>query len=222
MPIAGNNQSLTWISTPPLQRNLALAAGNYNVVLLLARTGSNNVRTVTVSLNNSVLGALGTTTRTITGMSTATVAYSFTLSMGGVTAPAGSTFTLTINNNSANNAGRGITYAIQRWRLSRVELNALTVINVDSVSTYNASLPGGTSTGSFTRGSTVYIRAVVSDPFGDADITSASLTLLDPGGATVLTAVPMTDFPDADGATRTYQYAHALSGTAPVGTGLPG
>ena len=28
----------------------------------------------------------------------------------------------------------------------------------------------------------------------------------------------MTDFPDADGATRTYQYAHALSGTAPVGT----
>ena len=217
--IAGNNQSQTWISTPPLQRNLSLAAGNYNVVLLLARTGTNNNRTVTVSLSNSALGALGTATQTLSGMPTTPTAYTFTLGMGAATVPAGSTFTLTISNNSANTAGRSITVTPFNGSVfSRVELNALTVINVDSVSTYNASLPGGASTGSFTRGSTVYIRAVVSDPFGDADITSASLTLLDPGGATVLAAAPMTDFPDADGATRTYQYAHALSGTAPVGT----
>jgi hypothetical protein len=217
--IAGNNQSLTWISTPPLQRNLAIAAGNYNVVLLLARSGTNNNRTVTVSLSNSALGALGTATQTLSGMPTAPTAYTFTLSMAAATAPAGSTFTLTINNNSANTAGRGITVTPYSGAVfSRVELNALTVINVDSVSTFNASLPGGAATGSFTRGTTVYIRTVVSDPFGDADITSASLTLVDPGGATVVASAPMTDFADTDGATRTYQYAHVLSGAAPVGT----
>jgi uncharacterized repeat protein (TIGR01451 family) len=216
--IAGNNQTQTWTSTPPLQRNLSLGAGNYNVVLLLARTGTNNARTVTVSLSNSALGALGTATQTVSAMPTAPTAYSFTLSMGAVTAPAGSTFTLTINNNSGNTAARGITVTPYSGSVfSRVELNALTVINVDSVGTYNASLPGGSPAGSFTRGSTVYIRAVVSDPFGDADITSASLTLLDPSGATVVASAPMTDFADASGATRTYQYTHALSGTAAVG-----
>ena len=216
--IPGNNQSLAWVSTPPLQRNLSLAAGNYNVVLLLARTGGNNTRTVTVSLTNSALGALGTATQTFAPMSTAVTAYTFTLSMAAATAPAGSTFTLTINNNSAGNAGRGITVTPYSGAVySRVELNALTVINVDSVGTFNAGLPGGAPAASFTRGSTVYVRAVVSDPFGDADITSANLTLLDPGGATVLTSAPMTNFADTDGGTRTYQYAHVLSGTAPVG-----
>jgi len=100
---------------------------------------------------------------------------------------------------------------------SRVELNALTVINVDSVRTYTAALPGGTLATDFARGSTVHVRAVVSDPFGDADITGASLTLLDPGGATVLAGATMTNFADADGGTRTYQYAYTLSGTAAVG-----
>ncbi|MBK9251997.1 MAG: DUF11 domain-containing protein [Proteobacteria bacterium] len=217
--IDGNNQSLTWLSTPPLQRNLGLAAGNYNVVLLLARTGSNNTtRTVTVSLSNSALGPLGTTTRTITGMSTGVVAYSFTLSMAAATAPAGSTFTLTINNNSNNASNRRV--AVTPYNgggYSRVELNALTVINVDSVLSYDAGMPAGSLAGSFVRGSTVFIRAVVSDPFGDADITGASLTLLDPNGATVLNGVSMSDFSDADGATRTYQYAYTLSGSAPVG-----
>jgi trimeric autotransporter adhesin len=217
--IAGNNQSLTWISAPPLQRNLSLAAGNYNVVLLLARNSNNNARTITVSLSNSALGALGTATQTVAAMLTTPTAYTFTLGMAAATAPAGSTFTLTINNNSNNNAGRGITVTPTSGGVfSRVELNALTVINVDSVSTYNASLPAGAPAGSFARSISVYIRAVVSDPFGDADITSANLTLLDPGGNTVVASAPMTDFADTDGATRTYQYTHVLSGTAPVGT----
>lgn len=217
--INGNNQSLSWLSTPPLQRNLALGAGNYNVVLLLARDGAvNSTRTVTVSLNNSALGALGSATRTITGMSTGVVAYTFTLNMAAVTAPAGSSFTLTVNNNSAGVSNRRIEVtAYQGTNYSRVELNALTVINVDNVQTYDAGLPGGSPAGSFLRGSTVYIRAVVSDPFGDADITGASLTLLDANGATVLGDVPMTDFADADGGTRTYQYAHTLPGAAAPG-----
>jgi trimeric autotransporter adhesin len=216
--IAGNNQSLTWVSTPGLQRNLSLAAGNYNVVLLLARSGTNSARTITVSLSNSALGSLGSTSRTITGMSTTATAYTFTLNMGAVTAPAGSTFTLTVNNNSNNNSGLAVTVTpYSGATFSRIELNALTVINVDSVRTYNAGLPGGVLTTSFARGASVFIRAVVSDPFGDFDITGGSLTLLDASGATVVVAA-MTDSADADGATRTYLYTHVLSGTAPVGT----
>jgi trimeric autotransporter adhesin len=220
--INGNNQLLTWVLTPQLQRNLSLAAGNYNVTLLLARTGASgggaNNRTITVSLSNSVLGVLGSATRTITNLLVTATAQVFTLNMAAVTAPAGSTFTLTINNNSNNSFNRSVAVTdYNATTYSRVDLNALTVINVDSVQTFNASLPGGVLTSSFARGSTVFVRAVVSDPFGDADITGANLTLLDPGGATVAANEPMTNFADADGGTRTYLYAHALSGTAPAG-----
>ena len=54
---------------------------------------------------------------------------------------------------------------------SRVVLNSATVVNVDSVQTFNAAYPGGAAQGSFTVGSTVYVRAVISDPFGSFDIS---------------------------------------------------
>ncbi len=60
---------------------------------------------------------------------------------------------------------------------SRIEIPTNTVINVDSI-TFSPVAPE--------PGDTVTIRAVVSDPFGNADITGARLDLFNPSGSQVL------------------------------------
>ena len=215
----GNNVNATWISTPGLQQAVSLKAGNYNVTLLLARSGAtgNTSRTITVSLSNSALGALGSASQTINPATTAIAAYTFTMTMGAVTAPVGSTFTLSVNNNSGNTTNRSITITpYSGTTYSRVDLNSLTVINVDSVLTYNAAYAAGVVASSFNRGTTMYVRAVVSDPFGSFDISSASITLRNPSGTDVITAA-MTQVNDSGAALKTYEYVYTLPANAPAG-----
>ncbi len=217
--IAGNNQSSSWTIAPVLQKAIALQAGSYPVLLLLRRTGSNSntTRTITVTLNNSVLGAIGSATQTFSSMSSTEALYPFTLTTSAVTAPVGSTFTLTVNNNSGA-VNRNITVRpYTGTTYSRVELNSATIINVDSVQMYGAAYAGGVVTTTFVGGSTAYIRAVVSDPFGSFDISAARLTLRNPAGTDVLTATPMTQVNDSGAATRTYEYAYAIPANAPLG-----
>ncbi|MBC7983956.1 MAG: DUF11 domain-containing protein [Candidatus Obscuribacterales bacterium] len=218
--INGNNASTSWTITPALQTPVTLQAGNFLVPLLLTKTGSNNTsRTIRVTLSNSVLGQIATAVRTIDPMPTAVTLTTFTLNTPSVTAPAGSAFTLTINNNSANTTNRSISLTpYSGANYSRVELNSATVINVDSVNTYNAVYPGGAITTNFMRGlSTVYVRAVVSDPFGSFDITSATVTLIDANSATPVSAQAMTMVNDSGVATKTYQYSYAVPSNAAAG-----
>ncbi len=221
--VAGNNASISWVSTPTLQKATTLQAGNYNVYLLLARTGDSGMgainRSVTVSLSNSVTGSLGAASQTFTSMSTTTTLYSFTLNISSsVTMPVGSTLTLSINNSSNNTSTRSISVVpYSGSNYSRVELNSASVINVDSVQTYNASYAGGTVTSSFTRGSTAYLRAVVSDPFGSFDISGATITLRNPSGTDVVTAATMTEVNDSGAATKTFQYTYAIPANAVAG-----
>ena len=100
---------------------------------------------------------------------------------------------------------------------SLVELNSSTVINVDSVASYNAAYPGGAATASFFSGSTVYVRAVVSDPFGSFDIAGAQLDLIDANGTTQVANAVMTQVADSGVDTRTYEYAYTLPGAAAPG-----
>ena len=69
---------------------------------------------------------------------------------------------------------------------SQVQIEAETVINVDSVEFYDAAYPGGSVVTSVLPGTTVHVRAEVSDPFGDEDITGATLDLVDPEGTLIL------------------------------------
>jgi uncharacterized repeat protein (TIGR01451 family) len=88
---------------------------------------------------------------------------------------------------------------------------------VNSVNSYTAPYAGGASATQFNRGATVYVRSVVSDPFGSFDISGANVWILDPNGTTVINNVPMAQVADSGTSTRTYEYAFAVPSNAPMG-----
>ncbi|MEO8064242.1 MAG: DUF11 domain-containing protein [Pseudomonadota bacterium] len=216
--INGNNQSLSFTITPALQKALTLNPGTFAVNLLLARTGTTSTtssRTVTVTLSNSALGTIGSDSLNFT--SGAVTMRTFTLNTGGVTAPVGSTFTLVVNNNSGNTGNRSVSltpYAGANY--SRVDLNSATVINVDSVQTFSAAFNGGVAQTTFYPGANVFVRATVSDPFGSFDISSTTISVIDPTGTTVVTSAPMiaqgapATCNSTSAATCVYQYQYAV------------
>jgi large repetitive protein len=87
---------------------------------------------------------------------------------------------------------------------SMLRLPASNVIDVTSFSVYNAANPGGTVITSATNGATVYIRAIVADPFGSKDIHDAVLRITDP--TLVNTDVTMPEVA-TNGCTKTFEYA---------------
>ena len=136
-----------------------------------------------VTLTNSSLGTIATASQDLT-LSGTPALVTYTLNTSAVSPPAGSTFSLVITNNSSS-SGRTVSVSpLSGGNNSRVELNSATVINVNSVTTYDAAQPAGTATNNFLRGATAYIRAVVSDPFGSFDIRNATITLIDSAGTT--------------------------------------
>lgn len=60
---------------------------------------------------------------------------------------------------------------------SRIDLPTTTVIEVENVKVYDAPYPGGSVVTSASTGDTLYVRTLVSDPFGAYDITSANLVI---------------------------------------------
>jgi uncharacterized protein YjdB len=83
---------------------------------------------------------------------------------------------------------------------SKIELPINESTQITTLAMYNAAYPGGSIITSATKGSTVYLRATVTNPFGTSDITgmtifNAPLSLND-----VATSV------NTSGCVRTYQY----------------
>jgi uncharacterized repeat protein (TIGR01451 family) len=96
---------------------------------------------------------------------------------------------------------------------SKITLPTNTVIHADSVTIYDAPYPGGSVVTTPTVGQTLYVRAVVGDPFGAYDVTSATLAI--DGLTTALGDIPsatMTEVASA-GATKTYQYTWVTGST---------
>ena len=233
LTINGNNDSETFVLNPPLRSDLTLNAGGFPVHLRLQRAGSTtgsggSNRTVTVTLSNSVLGDIATATRTFNNMSTTLQLYTFTLTTASITAPAGSTFSLVVRNNSNNNTNRQVN--LQPYTgtsYSHVELDSATVINVDSVTTYNLPFSGGVATDTFAPGATVYVRAVVRDPFGGFDIRDANVGISNRSGTVVLPSTAMTVVQGGSGSPATcssttsplctFEYAFTLPANAPEG-----
>jgi uncharacterized repeat protein (TIGR01451 family) len=216
----------TWIIAPPLRQTFAIASGNIPLRLWLNRSGGGGgtSRNFTVTLTSSS-GFSSTLTSSVTIGSTTTPSQeTFALPNGAAqTFPAGTTFTLTVRNNSGNavtlfhdgNAAAG--------NNSRIEFDATTVVNVDSVLTYDAAFNGGTAQATFYPGANVFVRAQVSDPFGSFDIGSARITIIDPSNVTQVNNVLMT----AQGAPATcnsqaaatciYQYQYTVPAAPSLG-----
>ena len=219
--INGNNQSTTFTLNPSLQTALTLNPGNFTVNLLLARTGNqfNTNRNVTVTLTNSALGNIASATQSFN--STTVTMRTFTLNTAGLTVPAGSTFSLVVNNNSGN-SNRSVTVTpYVGTQFSRVDLNSATVINVNSVTTWNAAFNGGAAQTTFYPGANVFVRALISDPFGSFDISSARISILDPSSNVVVSNQLMTaqgapaTCNSTSAATCLYQYQFTVPSSAP-------
>lgn len=94
---------------------------------------------------------------------------------------------------------------------SKIGLPVSSYINIDSYAVYSAAYPSGSVITNAQPGTTVYLRAVVSDPFGISDITGLSITRTPPGSNVNATSVA------TSGCTRTYEYVWNTTG-ASLGT----
>lgn len=110
-----------------------------------------------------------------------------------------------------------ITPYVSATQISNLNLPSQNVISVMSVTPYSTVYPGATSPATYPAGTNVYIRAVVSDPFGSYDITSASITIKDSNNTTVVTSAAMTQVADDLAATKTFEYAYAIPALGPGG-----
>lgn len=221
--IAVSGGTRTWTLSPALQQPVTLAAGNMPVKLLLTRIGGSffgsTDRTVSIRLRNSSLGVLAQVNNVTLDNVPQNAPAEFTIALNlpaQVTAPAGSTFILDVTYTAFPGFGVNV-HPYSAGNTSRVELNSLSVINVDSIGHYDAAHPGGGVTTAFSRGATVFMRSVVSDPFGSFDISEARVSILAPDGATLVNAAAMTPTPDTGGASRIFEYAFVVPANAALG-----
>ncbi len=215
-------QSAIWTQTPVLQANSTLDPSvnpNVPVNLYLAsnNAGGQN-RNITVSLVCSSGGTTLTANRIIF-LSTAVTLQTFNLPLGAaLTCTAGNSWVLTITNNTVGAGSRELrVYPVSGGNISRAVLPTTTVINVDSIAVYDAAWPGGSPIVTTPTGATVYVRSVISDPFGSFDITGATITITDSLGAVRVNAAAMTQVADSGALTKTYEYTYVVPAGGPAG-----
>lgn len=223
--IAGRGASKDWTLTPVLQLPLTLAAGAVNATLTLQRTGSNTGRTAQVELRTASGTSLGFSNSVNFNNGGAVLSRNVTVNLGApATIAAGDALVLRIYNNSAFG---NRTYRVYQNRAgvgaSTLSFLATTVINVDSMAFYNAAYPAVTTSNPFLPAETVYIRVVVSDPFGSYDIDPASgsaptVTVINPTGIVRVSSAAMTQVADSGAATKTFEYAYTLPTSPGLGS----
>lgn len=191
------------------QAPFSITNGNsINVQLRMRRRGGGGARTMQVQLFNGNTGALigtNSTTWNANGWQTRPVPITIATDVNFST---NDFIQVVLTNTSANNRNIQLS-SLQGGVRSEVQMQSNTVINVDSIGVFSAPFPATTQFSSYKPGSTVYIRATVSDPFGFADITGANLTITDPT-PTVLPAVGMTSEASPTGAIRVYEYTYII------------
>lgn len=214
--------SETWVLVPQTQSELIIDgdSGSIPVELILRKGGTSNssvTRTVQVELATS-LGIIGSQTRNLTLNGTAT-AYTFSIPISSdINLTSASSISLTVTNltpGSSNSTFR--VFPESGGNNSRIELTSETVINVDNVQFYDAPYPSGSIISSTLPNSTLYVRSIVSDPFGSYDISAANITVIDSNGSNVVTNASMTQVLDSNAATKIYEYVYVVPSSASLG-----
>ena len=209
----------TWSMNPVAASNITISSAisaTVPVTLYLRRNTTSGNRNVKVDLQCSSGGTTLTQTRTLSLTGTVT-AYAFALPLAGtLTCAQGNYWNLTVSQTSGTDST--LVYPQSGGNPSHVDLPATTVINVNSIGFYNAAYPGGSAINSVASGATVYIRSVVSDPFGSYDIVNApAITIKDPSNNTLVNAAAMTYYPASlTGLTKTYEYQYTIP-ASPIG-----
>ena len=213
------NLTATFTQTPTVCSNLIIEAGIVTVEtyvnVVIGTMPANPTITATLRYGSNTIITLTNPTYNST---TKLLSWSATLPSD-VTVPTGNAISLDITTSV-----RGMTFQIEydsATRPSKVEFNTSTFIDVASMNVYSAPNPSGTIINSAQNGSTVYIRSVVTDPFGFADITGMNLSMTPlPGGSVSAISVATST------CSRTYEYAwttpttsgdYVITGTAKEG-----
>ncbi len=220
----GNGTSQIWTLTPALGKTLSFTNTSIPVVLRLSKPGAGtqartfNLAIAATGTTTGAIGSLNNITLNLNGTSTES---SFSVPVTGLTSlAAGSQITLTLTNNSGGGRNIKVDDTDTVASFSQLVLNATTVINVDSVTAYDAAYPAGIATPGTIAGGTVYLRAVVSDPFGDYDITSARFDVIDSSGtlrSSITQTLPVTETPVNDPTLAIFEYAYTVP-ASPSGT----
>ena len=216
-PAAGTTTA-TFTQTLSMASDFAMPAGGViNVVnyvnVVSGSMPANPSITATLKYGSTTIATL---TNPVYSSGAGTLTWTHTLSSN-VTIPAGSTVTLDVTT-----AQSGVTFQIQydsSTKPSRIDLPTTTYLDVNSVGIYDAaytndgnSANDGNAISSAFNGETVYIRALVTDPFGPADITSELLTITPPTGGS-FTLSPTSIIPTGTLNQKIYEYAWTTSVT---------
>ena len=234
---AAGSQSFT---LGAVAKPLVLTPGSQvQVFLWLQRAGdaTNTQRTVYVQLLKNGVQQIGGNSAQVSFNSATLTRQQFTItvpSLGGAgSLAAGDTLVLKVNNLTA---GANQTVGFGQWvdtgtvvpdKSSLVSLTTATVINVDSIDDFAAAYPATTTRAVHAGNDVVYLRSVISDPFGGSDVSAANITITDSDGVVRLSNAAMTPVA-LSGATRTFEYAYTLPAGAVTGvwnvsvTGLEG
>src|SRR5690606_8405535 len=215
----GNGDTVTWTLAPALAKELVVPAGPVSITLRVRKDCSGFLCFLVNPTLRAELWAGGTqlgvsAQRTVS--STSVVAESFNITLNSQQQiAAGVPLTLRVVN-SGNTGARVYQYSGGR---STVSFLTTTVINIDEIGAYSAAYGSGTQPNQYHQGQTAYLRATVSDPFGSADITSASLQIKDPTGAIVQTIASMPVAASSPTpATRVFEFPFVVPANSRVGT----
>ena len=239
-----NNSSNTTIDlSPAFETDITLAAGDLTVFLWLHRTGTDTNRSVNVQLSyfGASSGIIDDDNQFVSlGNNLATgTRVPFVLNIpGDITLLKGTQLRLTISNQTATAGENLILSSFNSGKtepFSQVNLNSLTVINIDEIKLYDAAHGGATVTGlgnqitSAQQGDIIFLRAIVSDPFGsfDINVNCPPATTLDvncppidvklPGGASITTGNMEQVFEDVGNGIKIYEFQYSIPPMAASG-----
>lgn len=209
----GGGASITIDQTPVFQAPFTISGGgNATSQIWIRRRGGGGARTAQLQLFNGNTGALiGTNSQTWNAGGWQLLTFPVPIATDQNFA-ANDFVRIVVSNTSANN--RNIQLSTLRGGTnSQLQMQSSTVINVDAIGVYDAAYPSTTQYPSYTPGSTVFVRATVSDPFGNADITSANITITDPTPTVQVNNVAMTSVATPSGAIRVYEFQYTIPAT---------
>ncbi|NOQ87784.1 MAG: hypothetical protein GQ550_02580, partial [Gammaproteobacteria bacterium] len=198
--------------TPVFQSPFTITGSNtVNVFLILQRQNGDGAREAQVELFNGNTGALlGTDTWPWNKNNRESHTFTFPIATD-ENFSVGDFVRVRVSNISAN--GRDFILHQRKNTPSQIQMQTSTVINIDSIGVFSAAYPLTSQFSSYEPGRTVYIRATVSDPFGNADITNADITITDPTPAVQVNAVAMPPVATPTGATLVYEYQYTIPAT---------
>ena len=200
---SGGSASATFTQTPALCEALTLPAGSVVSAQTYFTTGGSMPASPSVT---AVLKYGATTIATSSAVSSDGSKLTFTFPALGspVTVPSGSALELIVTNSGA------VAFQIQydsTTKPSFVSFATTTVIHADSVRVYDAAYSGGAVAVTAANGQTLYVRSVVGDPFGAADVTSLALSIDGSGTAgDISTTLGAEHVVNTTSCTKTYEY----------------